>query len=36
MRKPRVTKLAKMQMDMEKMQRENMAVLAAKPLTYPG
>ena len=35
-RKPRVTKAAKLQMDQEKFQRESMAVLAAKPTTYPS
>ncbi len=35
-RKPRVTKAAKVQMEQEKLQRENMAVLAAKPTNYPG
>ena len=35
-RKPRVTKAAKVQMEHEKVQRESMAVLAAKPTGYPG
>ncbi|KAI4165135.1 MAG: hypothetical protein LQ342_001412 [Letrouitia transgressa] len=35
-RKPRVTKAAKLQMEQEKVQRENMAPLAAKPTHYPG
>ena len=33
-RKPRVTKAAKEQMEMEKTQRENLAVLASKPAGY--
>ncbi|KAI4213471.1 MAG: hypothetical protein LQ351_003972 [Letrouitia transgressa] len=35
-RKPRVTKAAKLQMEQEKVQRESMAPLAAKPTHYPG
>ncbi|KAL8722794.1 MAG: hypothetical protein Q9225_000806 [Loekoesia sp. 1 TL-2023] len=35
-RKARVTKAAKMEMEKEKVQRENMAPLAAKPTNYPG
>lgn len=35
-RKPRVTKAAKQQMEQEKVQRENMAILAAKPSTFPA
>ncbi|MCJ1364211.1 hypothetical protein MMC16_003320 [Acarospora aff. strigata] len=35
-RKPRVTKAARMIMEQEKLDREKMAVLAAKPSTYPG
>jgi hypothetical protein len=34
-RKPRVTKAAREQMDKEKLQRESMAPLAAKPTSYP-
>lgn len=33
-RKPRVTKAAKEQMEKEKAQRENLAVLASKPAGY--
>ncbi len=35
-RKPRVTKAARMLMEQEKIDREKMALLAAKPSTYPG
>lgn len=35
-RKPRVTKAARMLMEQEKVARENMAILAAKPMGYPG
>ncbi|KAL8784176.1 MAG: hypothetical protein Q9213_004151 [Squamulea squamosa] len=35
-RKQRVTKAAKAQMEQEKVQRESMAPLAAKPTNYPG
>ena len=35
-RKPRVTKEAKAQLDQERMEREKMAVLAAKPTSYPS
>lgn len=35
-RKPRVTKAARALMEQEKVEREKMAVLAAKPSTYPG
>ena len=35
-RKPRMTKAARETMEREKMQRENMAVLAAKPPSFPG
>ncbi|KAL8915501.1 MAG: hypothetical protein Q9171_000066 [Xanthocarpia ochracea] len=35
-RKQRVTKAAKAQMEQEKVQRESMAPLAAKPTSYPG
>ncbi|MCJ1224151.1 hypothetical protein MMC12_000795 [Toensbergia leucococca] len=35
-RKPRVTKASKLVMDQEKVEREKMAVLAAKPTSYPG
>lgn len=35
-RKPRVTKAAREQMDKEKLQRESMAPLAAKPTSYPA
>ncbi|KAL8841349.1 MAG: hypothetical protein Q9170_000980 [Blastenia crenularia] len=35
-RKTRVTKAAKMEMEKEKVQRESMAPLAAKPTNYPG
>ncbi|KAI9877409.1 MAG: hypothetical protein M1830_003999 [Pleopsidium flavum] len=35
-RKPRVTKAARLLMEQEKLDREKMAVLAAKPSTYPG
>ncbi|KAL8804521.1 MAG: hypothetical protein Q9182_002529 [Xanthomendoza sp. 2 TL-2023] len=35
-RKSRVTKAAKAQMEQEKVQRESMAPLAAKPTNYPG
>ncbi len=35
-RKPRVTKAAKQQMEQEKVQRESMAILAAKPSTFPA
>ena len=34
-RKTRVTKAAKEQMEKEKAQRENLAVLASKPASYP-
>ena len=35
-RKPRVTKAARVLMEQEKAARENMAILAAKPVGYPG
>ncbi|KAL9006398.1 MAG: hypothetical protein Q9188_000872 [Gyalolechia gomerana] len=35
-RKARVTKAARMEMEKEKVQRESMAPLAAKPTSYPG
>lgn len=35
-RKPRVTKAARVLMEQEKAQRESMAILAAKPTGYPG
>lgn len=35
-RKPRVTKAARVLMEQEKVARESMAVLAAKPMGYPG
>lgn len=35
-RKARVTKAARMEMEKEKVQRESMAPLAAKPTNYPG
>ncbi|MCJ1467475.1 hypothetical protein MMC07_006100 [Pseudocyphellaria aurata] len=35
-RKPRVTKAARVLMEQEKVARENMAILAAKPMGYPG
>lgn len=36
MRKPRVTKATREILDQEKVQRENLAMLAAKPTTYPA